>query len=120
MAFADGCGEGVGLRGSGSLACSAVAEARSGVFSDVGDRDGRSGRPRGVAALPLAEDRPLFADDVEGVEGGDDPGEGLDAPRARRAAAVPTPRGEEGGIDARSRPHEQQQQRSSEPSWDSE
>lgn len=61
----------------------ALADARSGVFSDTeGERDGRSGRPRGEA---------LAADEVEGEVGGDEPGDELDAdaPPERAAQLFP-------------------------------
>ena len=57
------------------MPCSALADARSGVFfSDAGDRDGcLSGRPRGV--LCDVEDRLLAPEAEDGVEGGEEGGE---------------------------------------------
>ena len=57
----------------GGLAWSALADARSGVFSAAGERDGRSGRPLGV--LRFEE----LTDELEGDEGGEELGEGVEA-----------------------------------------
>ena len=56
------------------FACRALADARSGVLSAVGERDGRSGLPRGVVFERLEP-----TEEAEGDEGGDEPGEELDA-----------------------------------------
>ena len=106
---------------AGLPACSALADAFRGVFSDEGGRDGRSGRPRGVALDPPL--RWLATDDAEGDDGGEEPGDGVevasrallardplrlrdglpvdDEPRADVGITGPTSQGRAGQAEAR-------------------